>query len=197
MRRPFAFLAVLALAACASAPAPPPAAYGTSPAAGPSVTAIAPDDVQAAAFARAFLDAIQPRSISLRRELCGFFYVAPDGRIAATAPRAGSFAGCDMDVPGADSGVFASYHTHSAFAPGYDNEVPSAQDLASDFQLGLDGYVSTPGGRLWHVDYGTRRVRQVCGPGCVFMDPGFRPVDEAGIRASYSIEDLARRMAAY
>lgn len=195
MRRPIAFLALLVLTACAM-PAQRPASYGTSPAV-PLAASEIPQDAQAAAFARTFLDAIQPRSIALRRELCGFFYVDPDGELAATTPRVGSFSGCDMEVPEAGSGVFASYHTHSAFAAGYDNEVPSAQDLASDFQLGLDGYVSTPGGRLWHVDYGTRRVRQVCGLGCVFMDPGFRPVDEAGIRTSYSIEDLTRRMAAY
>ena len=101
-----------------------------------------------------------------------------------------------MPIPEAGSGVFASYHTHSAFAPGYDNEVPSLQDLRNDVRLGIDGYVSTPGGRVWRVDRVTRSAVQLCGIGCVFMDPGFVPLNGSGIQARYSMADLRRRAAA-
>jgi hypothetical protein len=186
-------LAALALAACTAAPPPPGPDTPQPP---PAARASAQDDARAGRFVKGFLDAIQPRSVALRRELCGFFHVTETGEIAATPPRVGDFAGCDMPVPGVGSGVFASYHTHSAFAPGYDNEVPSLQDLRNDVRLGIDGYVSTPGGRVWRVDHVTRSAVQLCGIGCVFMDPGFVPLNEPGIRARYSMADLRRRAAA-
>ena len=216
MRRLLVLLGLLTLAACAEIeggqqvvfePAPiSDGAFGGSSleridtgrgAVATQPPAIRPSDAAAANFAIAFLDTIQPRSVRLRAELCGFFYIAPDGSIAATPPRTGTFAGCEMPVPQAGQNIFASYHTHSAYAPGYDNEVPSAQDLLSDFDFGLDGYVSAPGGRIWHVDYGTRTTRQVCGIGCVYMDPGFVPEGEASIRQVFTVADLQRRNAGY
>jgi hypothetical protein len=186
-------LAALALAACTATPPP----LGPDTRQPPETArASAPDDARANRFAIGFLDAIQPRSVALRREFCGFFHVTETGAIAATPPRVGDFAGCEMPVPRAGAGVFASYHTHSAFAPGYDNEVPSLQDLRNDVRLGIDGYVSTPGGRVWRVDHATRSAVQLCGLGCVFMDPGFVPLNESGIRARYSMADLRRRAAA-
>ncbi|HKL70398.1 DUF4329 domain-containing protein [Salibaculum sp.] len=185
-------LAFLALVACAApAPTPPP----DTPPRAPLSQVTPPEDARAGRFARAFLDAIQPRSVALRRELCGYFYVTEAGEIAATPPRVGDFAGCEMPVPRSGAGVFASYHTHSAFAPGYDNEVPSVRDLLNDVQLGIDGYVSTPGGRVWQVDHGTRSLVQLCGIGCVFMDPGFVPVGESAIRPRYSMSELRHRAA--
>lgn len=170
-----------------SAPAP----------AAPVVPANRPSDAQAHAFARAFLDSIQQPSIADRVEYCGYFYVTGDGSLAATPPRRGTFATCDMPSPRPGSGIYASYHTHGAFGKDYDNEVPSVTDLLSDFDFGLDGYVSTPGGRVWHVDHGTRSTRQVCGRGCVFVDPGFVPVGERAIRASYTLPQLGQRAGGY
>lgn len=148
-------------------------------------------------FARSFLDSIQAQSISERREYCGYFYIDREGRLQATPPRAGSFAGCDMPAPVAGQGIVASYHTHGAYGRAYDNEVPSVIDLASDFQFGIDGYVSTPGGRVWLVDFQTQSARQLCGLRCVTSDPGFVPQNEAGVRQSYSIETLQRRFAGF
>jgi len=42
----------------------------------------------------------------------------------------------------------ATYHTHAAFDPRFDNENFSPQDLESDRQLGVDGYLGTPGGQF-------------------------------------------------
>ncbi len=193
--------ALAAISACAPLPEPVPPKSDVSngqgltridtrpaPVAPPQDT---PDDQAVHAFAKAFLDGLQPRSVAQRAEYCGYFYLDADGRMAGTPPRRGTFASCDM--PGPFEGVFASYHTHSAFDPDYDNEVPSETDLLSDFDFGIDGYVSTPGGRVWHVDHGTRTTAQICGLGCVYQDPGFRPVGEAGIRARFTLQQLARR----
>ncbi|AKS46236.1 protein of unknown function [Octadecabacter temperatus] len=148
-------------------------------------------------FARGFLDSIQAQSIAERREYCGYIFIDGTGRLQGTPPRPGSFAGCDMPIPRAGQGIIASYHTHGAFGRAYDNEVPSVIDLASDFQFGIDGYVSTPGGRVWLVDFQTQSTQQLCGLRCVTSDPGFVPQGEAGIRQSYSIETLQRRFAGF
>ena len=102
-----------------------------------------------------------------------------------------------MPAPAAGQGIVASYHTHGAYGRAYDNEVPSVIDLASDFQFGIDGYVSTPGGRVWLVDFQTQTTSQLCGLRCVTSDPGFVPQNEAGVRQSYSIATLQRRFAGF
>ncbi|HCP82486.1 MAG TPA: hypothetical protein DIT67_13275 [Octadecabacter sp.] len=146
-------------------------------------------------FARSFLDGIQARSITERREYCGYFFIDQNGNLRGTPPRSGTFAGCEMPAPTAGLGIVASYHTHGAYGRAYDNEVPSVIDLASDFQFGIDGYVSTPGGRVWLVDFQTQSTRQICGLRCVTSDPGFVPQDENNIRQSYTIPTLQRRFA--
>jgi len=157
----------------------------------------APSGPQVDNFARGFLDSIQAQSIAERREYCGYIFIDNTGQLQGTPPRPGSFAGCDMPIPRAGQGIIASYHTHGAYGRAYDNEVPSVIDLASDFQFGIDGYVSTPGGRVWLVDFQTQTTSQLCGLRCVTSDPGFVPQNEAGVRQSYSIETLQRRFAGF
>lgn len=144
-------------------------------------------------FAIAFLDSIQAESIAERREFCGYFFRDDAGRVQATPPRAGTFATCSMPAPRPGDGVIASYHTHGAYGPRYDNEVPSVTDIQSDVQLGLNGYVSTPGGRVWRVNRRTRDTQQLCGLGCVTRDPGFVPRDESSVLPRFSLIQLAIR----
>ena len=144
-------------------------------------------------FARSFLNGLQARSIAERREYCGYFFLDGNGRLQGTPPRRGRLASCEMPEPLAGQGIIASYHTHGAFDVGFDNEVPSVIDLTSDFDYGIDGYVSTPGGRVWLVDFQTQSTRQICGLRCVTSDTGFRPVGEANIQPSYTLQALQRR----
>ncbi len=148
-------------------------------------------------FARNFLNDLQVPSIAHRREYCGYFFIGSDGRLQGSTPRRGTFASCDMPEPRAGQGIVASYHTHGAYGRQYDNEVPSVIDLTSDFDYGIDGYVSTPGGRVWLVDFQTRTTQQLCGLRCVTSDSGFVPQDEASIRQSYSVQALQRRTSAF
>lgn len=148
-------------------------------------------------FAVRFLDGLQAQSIAERREFCGYFFVDAAGQVQGTPPRRGTFATCEMPEPRAGQGIIASYHTHGAFDGGYDNEVPSAVDLTSDFDYGIDGYVSTPGGRIWLVDYQTRSTRQICGLGCVTSDPFFQPRDESAILPVFTVPELRRRNAGF
>lgn len=144
-------------------------------------------------FAIAFLDSIQGQSIGEQREFCGFFYRDDGGAVRATPPRRGTFATCSMPAPRPGFGVFASYHTHGAYGEEFDNEVPSVTDLESDFALGLNGYVSTPGGRVWRVNRDSRDTVQLCGLGCVTSDPGFVPRNESGVFSRYNLLQLALR----
>lgn len=152
-----------------------------------------PTQLQKDAFAVAFLDTIQAQSIAERREFCGFLFVDTNGIVRASPPVRGTFAACNMPAPTRRSGAFASYHTHGAYGPQFDNEVPSVTDLESDFRLGLDGYVSTPGGRVWRVNHLSRDTVQLCGLGCVTSDPDFVPRNESGVFARYSLVQLALR----
>lgn len=152
-----------------------------------------PADVDMDRFAIAFLDTIQADSITARREFCGYFFRDATGQIGATAPRAGTFATCNMPAPSRFSGVFASYHTHGAYGARYDNEVPSVTDIQSDVQLGMNGYISTPGGRVWRVNQRTRDTQQLCGLGCVTQDPGFVPRNEEEVLERFSLIQLSLR----
>ncbi|MEJ6398696.1 DUF4329 domain-containing protein [Yoonia sp. 208BN28-4] len=188
IRRPSGGL-VVSEPARASVPQTAPVRRGGRSVAPPSPPSAAVADT----FARNFLNSIQARSFRERRELCGYFVQLPNGQITATPPVPGNFASCEQLAPQPGQGIFASYHTHGAYGPQYDNEVPSTTDLLSDFEFGIDGYVSTPGGRIWRVENDTREAIQVCGQGCVAVDPGFVPEGEAFILPRYTLTDLARR----
>ena len=202
MFRPIAAmtLGVMTLTAC-GAPAVAPSNRTTvqaTSAVGTFSGSVAPPNAPSGpavdAFARNFLDSIQAQSIRDRAEYCGYFFVDAAGRLQATPPIRGRLAACDMPAPQPGQGIFASYHTHGSYDFGYDNEVPSTIDLLSDFQFGIDGYVSTPGGRVWLVDYQTRSTSQVCGLRCVTSDSAF-PAVEPGkpVQQSYTVESLRVR----
>jgi hypothetical protein len=178
----YIFLGLLLIiqAACATQPSAPMYTTGRSPA-------------QADQFAITFLNTLQARSFREKRELCGYFVQLSDGRIMATPPVPGDLASCEQAVPEAGQGVFASYHTHGAYDANYDNEVPSVTDLRADFEFGLNGYVSTPGGRVWRITYETRGAHQVCGQGCVLVDPNYRADPRDVIALRYSMAGLQRR----
>lgn len=158
---------------------------------------VAPADTPSGAvvddFAVSFLNSIQAQSIAERREYCGYIFVNTDGLLRATPPRAGTSNRCTVPKPRRNQGIIASYHTHGAYRPESDNEVPSTLDLAADFRHEIDGYVSTPGGRVWLVDYQTRSTRQICGRDCVISDPGFNPRGDSSIRQIYTVPQLQQR----
>lgn len=153
-----------------------------------------PNQHTANAFAKSFLNSLQPQSFAERREFCGYFYTALDGSLQATPPIPGDRASCSMDEPDSNAGIFAVYHTHGAYDFGYDNEIPSTDDLNLNFDLGLDGYIATPGGRIWHVEVDDQTAHQVCGRNCVLSDPSFVPEDESSIRQSYTLQQIEQRI---
>jgi len=149
---------------------------------------------QVQAFAREQLNALQRRSFSDNIELCGIIFETSDGELGASRKTGGDEATCDLsyfDEPGMVP--IASFHTHGRFSPDYDGEVPSVVDIKSDIASGLDGYISTPGGRFWHIDHKAQVANLVCGPDCMIQDARYEACANDVIAEVYTIEKLAQR----
>ena len=143
------------------------------------------------AFVSSLFNDIQTRSIAEDREYCGLIGVDETGTYVATAPRRGRTATCLPPSPGAaDFVVLASYHTHGSSNLEYFTEVPSFDDMRTDIEDGTDGYIATPGGRLWYVDARGRIARQICGLNCIVPDPNHLEDPEYFVREGYTLDDL-------
>lgn len=149
------------------------------------------------AYARQQLNALQGRSFAENIELCGIIFETSEGELGTSYQSGGDEATCDLaffDEPGIVP--VASFHTHGRFSREYDGEVPSLTDIQSDVASGIDGYIATPGGRLWHIDHETGIARLACGPSCVKQDQRYSPCAGDVIADQYSIEELAERFRA-
>ncbi len=157
-----------------------------------SHSALARDGAEAE-LARQILAKAQRPSISLNREYCGTIGIDGSGRIIASPARKGRRDSClPEDHPEAVE-ILATYHTHAAFDPYADSEVPSLDDVLGAMEEGTDDYISTPGGRLWHIDGRSGLARQICGIGCLPRDPRFEPEIFGPIKTRYSLKELERR----
>mmetsp|Transcript_381 Transcript_381/g.1093 ORF Transcript_381/g.1093 Transcript_381/m.1093 type:complete len:181 (-) Transcript_381:1679-2221(-) len=144
------------------------------------------------AFVTALFNRIQPRSITEGREYCGVIGVTDTGQLLATPARRGGRASCLPPVPDwPNARAIASYHTHGSADPDYIAEIPSFADMRTDIEADTDGYVATPGGRLWYVDARARQARQICGQGCLVSDVDH--VDDPGmpVRQRYTLQELS------
>jgi hypothetical protein len=145
-------------------------------------------------FARERLNAMQARSFSEKVELCAIVFETSTGELDTTAVKVGDEATCDLryfDEPG--MAPLASIHTHGAFDENYDSEVPSLIDLEGDIESQIDGYVATPGGRMWRIDWRQERAVLVCSEGCLQQDPSYRPCPGDPIAPAYSSPQLTAR----
>jgi hypothetical protein len=209
-----ALLALAALAACAappfgavpSAPAVSTGALGYSPGQPPGARPVlaayprlppsrglpvAESTASGAEFAlvTAVLADLQARSFAENREYCGYVGFARSGGLAATPPVAGSEASCPLPPVPAGFTLVASFHTHGTYSPWYASEWPTTQDMLTDASDGIDGYIATPGGRLWHVDSDTMTARQLCGRNCLPQDPAY-VADDGPLRLVLTFRDL-------
>lgn len=172
-----------------------PLALLAAPAFAQDNTAESTGDGEELAFIMDIFADLQPRSITENRELCGFIGYNRLGELRATRIMEGDEATCQLPNWPIKLTVVASFHTHSTYSPEYDSEVPSVTDIESDEAAGIDGYVATPGGRLWYVDTDTMTVSQICGIGCLPQDPEFLAAADGSVRASYSYRGLQKRAA--
>lgn len=161
---------------------------------GPEDFVVTVSQAEVLAFARARLGAMQARSFDEKVELCAIVFEDSEGTLQSSEVRAGDEATCDLryfDEPG--MAPLASIHTHGQFDANYDSEVPSLIDLDGDIESQMDGYVSTPGGRLWQIDWEQQRAMLVCGEGCLRQDSAYRACPQDTVAASYTRPELAAR----
>lgn len=122
---------------------------------------VANKDAQHAA-ARTVLNVFNPESVAVNREYGGYIYQAADGSYAWTEPIIGEAASVSLPGPifAIPAGTIqrATYHTHAAFDPRFDNENFSTTDLAGDRSLNVDGYLGTPAGEFKYFDVVTDQV---------------------------------------
>ena len=109
----------------------------------------APAGMSEVEFAKATLNRLQTVSFANNREYCGYILCAPDGTLAATPASKGKVSSCRGTEAPEEYLVVASYHTHGAFEYDTPAEFPSVGDVEADEAEGVDGYISTPGGRFW------------------------------------------------
>jgi len=146
------------------------------------------------ALAKRVLAELNPISIRENREYCGYLGFDEDGKLAFSQPARGDGESCEPDDPDGLAVVVASYHTHAAYSPDYYNELPSGDDVEGDEAEGIDGYVATPGGRLWYVDTEDMVISQICGIGCLPKDPDFVAGDSGIIAQSYDYDELVIKL---
>jgi len=101
---------------------------------------------------------------------------------------------CLSDEPENLELLVASYHTHGGYSPDYSSELPSGSDMEGDEDEGIDGWVATPGGRLWYIDTTDMVTFQICGIGCLPSDPAFIAGESGFIEQSYSYDDLVVKL---
>ncbi|WP_051279933.1 DUF4329 domain-containing protein [Hellea balneolensis] len=141
-------------------------------------------------FAKSTLEVLQDRSFDKNREYCGYIGITAEGAYVASPPKKGRKGSCRPRAVREDFRTLASYHTHGAFSQDYDSEIPSTDDLLSDMEEGIDGYVATPGGRIWFINAKAERAVLLCGENCVTSDPDYDPRDSLSIASEYSLEAL-------
>ncbi len=146
------------------------------------------------ALAKRVLAELNPISIRENREFCGYIGFDAAGRLTFSQPARGDLESCEPNDPDELKVIVASYHTHAAYAPDYYNELPSAEDVEGDEAEGIDGYVATPGGRLWYIDTGDMVISQICGIGCLPKDPDFVAGDLGIIAPSYEYDELVIKL---
>ena len=152
---------------------------------------ITPQNQTEIAFVRRLFNDIQSDSILQDREYCGLLGIDADGAYVATAPRRGRTATCLPPAPSSVSfQVLASYHTHGAASLEYFTEIPSFDDMRTDIEDGTDGYIATPGGRMWYVNARGRIARQICGLTCLASDPNHVEDPYYPVRATYTLDEL-------
>lgn len=151
-------------------------------------------DTSEVAVARRAFEAIQPVSLRENVEYCGAIGRDRTGRLVASQAARGRIDSCMSHDPSELVVITASYHTHGGYSPEYFNELPSMDDVNGDLAEGIDGYVATPGGRIWFVDTSARRIRQICGLGCLPQAANFVVGSDGPIQQIYSFAELAVKL---
>ena len=142
------------------------------------------------AFVKSLMINLQERSFDANREFCGTIGIDEDGALVSSKPRRGWRSSCRPRDSRDAVEIISSFHTHGAFTTKSDSEVPSVNDVEADMSEGTNGWVATPGGRLWFINGQTGFAQMVCGLGCLPQDPDFEAGWSGPIPRSFTLEQL-------
>ncbi|MEM9715514.1 MAG: DUF4329 domain-containing protein [Pseudomonadota bacterium] len=132
---------------------------------------------------------IQVDSLERNREYCGYFgYV--DGKLTTSRIRRGWKASCRAKQPPRDMDVVASFHTHGGFDLNYFSEIPSSTDILADHIEEVDGFMATPGGRLWFIDGEAQEAELICGLACLPQDTNFEPDPDVQVKERFTLREI-------
>lgn len=142
---------------------------GCLPLAAPGVLAQEFDDAfyeELDAFALA-LNGVQALSSAQNVEFCGYYALDADQQIAVTPPTRGDAdSGLSADPPPGFRGAGVMAATISTPMPRF----PRSTICSADIDEQIDGYVATPGGRVWLNLYEEETAVMLCGAGCIAVD---------------------------
>lgn len=156
-------------------------------------TPVAAQSAAEVKFAKSVLAQVQQFTFKGGREYCGYIGYDATGKLRATSARRGRKDSCRAIDPPAAWTLIASYHSHGTFLMEADSEVPSADDVRADNAEGVDGYLVTPGGRVWFIDGKRQTARILCGRDCLSSDPNFKPEVFGKIARKYTLQQLMQR----
>lgn len=144
-------------------------------------------------FAMTTLSAAQDLSLSANREYCGMIGLDETGALAATPPARGWRNSCrPKEPPQSWQAILSSYHTHGAYSHRHGSETPSSSDMLADHYEEIDGWLVTPGGRVWFIDGDELIAEMVCDLACLRQDDGFEPEPDPNfmVLKKYSLSSL-------
>ena len=143
------------------------------------------------AFAKAELNKLQTRSFEEGAEFCAMVFENYSGELDISRTLKGSNHSCaSLYVIEPGMLPLAGLHTHGEFDTAYVGETPSAQDVMVSASERVDGYVSTPGGRFWKIDWRSETAELICGERCLEQDPDFDRCEAFTPAESYTLKDL-------
>jgi proteasome lid subunit RPN8/RPN11 len=141
-------------------------------------------------FVKAHLDSLQEKSFRENREYCGYIFVDEEGGFHAGRDYEGTESGCGVALKNARHKAIATYHTHGGYLAHYENELPSPDDLLNDLEEALDGYISTPGGRMWLTDAERDAAILLCKQGCLKVDEDFEVDESRVVKERYTLRQI-------
>ncbi len=150
-----------------------------------------PTQMSEAQFAADTLARLQATSFADGVEYCGFVGIDRAASLVATPAVRGTHAGCTLPLYPAATQITASYHTNAGYDVAYNSEIPSALDMDTDRLNHTNGYVATPGGRLWFIDTARATTCQLCATPCLPRDLRHRE-PQTPVALAYSCADLVK-----
>lgn len=149
-------------------------------------------DVEELAYMKKFFSSIQQRTFDANREYCGHVGIDEKGDLITSIPKKGQEDSCTADQTPPDFLIIASYHTHGAFSIDADSEAPSTIDLQADIIEQMDGWIGTPGGRIWFNDNINQTATMAC-ENCILKDPNFDGSQLDPVLKFYTLDQLKAR----